>query len=253
MTARETVRLPLHPSGHLHGSVALTGESNAVLFVHGFGSNHKGEKVESVRAACSRRDWSFASFDFRGHGESSGTLLDLRGSGLQADLESVRLYLAERGVRRLFLVGSSMGGWASSWFSQSHPEAVPAVVLIAPAFRFLQRRWEEADESTRQTWEQTGRIRLRNKWLDVELGHGLVAERADFDPETLAASWRTPALIFHGMQDESVPWRDTLDLVERAGCHHIELRLLGNGDHRLLEYKEEMAEEVCRFFARWWK
>ena len=143
----------------------------------------RAKKVEAVRAARSRRGWGFAAFDFRGHGESSGTLLDLRGSGLQADLESVRLYLAERGVQQLFLVGSSMGGWASSWFAQSHPESVLAMVLIAPAFRFLQRRWEEADESTRQTWQQTGRIRVRTEWLDVEPDRVPVAESAaNFDP-----------------------------------------------------------------------
>ena len=59
------------------------------------------------------------------------------GSGLQSDLEAIRRCLAERGVERLFLVGSSMGGWASSWYACTHPGKAPAVVLIAPAFRFL--------------------------------------------------------------------------------------------------------------------
>ena len=87
----------------------------------------------------------------------------------------------------------------------------------------------------------------------MELGYGLMAERDEFAAEDLADRWRTPALIFHGMRDETVPWQDTLALVERTRYPHVELRLLADGDHRLQTYAEEMAEEACRFFARWWE
>jgi pimeloyl-ACP methyl ester carboxylesterase len=249
----ETVHLPLSPAGRLCGTVSLTGSVSVVVYVHGFGSDHRGAKAEALRAACSRRDWSFAAFDFRGHGDSSGALLQLRGSGLQEDLRAIQDWLSERGVRWLFLVGSSMGGWASAWFALAHPHEVPAVVLMAPAFRFLQRRWEELDESDQLAWQQTGRRRFLNEWVNVELGFDLVAERDRFDPETLAKEWRTPGLIFHGLRDETVPWRDALALVEQTRFPDLELRLLGGGDHRLQGRAKEMAEEACRFFARWWE
>jgi pimeloyl-ACP methyl ester carboxylesterase len=253
MVRTTTVTLPVETGGHLEGSVALAGGPDAVLYVHGFGSDRWGVKAQALRVACARRGWNFAAFDFRCHGGSSGAMVELRGSGLQADLEAIRLYLARQGARRLFLAGSSMGGWASAWYALAHPDEVPALVLMAPAFRFLQRRWDDLDEAARRAWQESGRLRLRNQWIDVEVGHGLVAERADFDPERLAERWRTPALIFHGMRDETVPWQDTLALVERAGYPHIEVRLLRDGDHRLLAYAEEMAEEGCRFFGRWWR
>ena len=41
-----------------------------------------GEKTQAVEAACAARGWAFAAFDFRGHGTSAGTMLDLRPSGL---------------------------------------------------------------------------------------------------------------------------------------------------------------------------
>jgi hypothetical protein len=53
------------------------------------------------------------------------------------------------------------------------------------------------------------------------------------------------------MRDEVVPWQDTLALVERMTFSGIQLRLLGDGDHRLESYRYEMAQEACRFFARW--
>jgi hypothetical protein len=52
------------------------------------------------------------------------------------------------------------------------------------------------------------------------------------------------------MKDDVVPYMDSLAFVERAAHPHLELRLFKGGDHRLLAYKEEMAEAACEFFAR---
>jgi pimeloyl-ACP methyl ester carboxylesterase len=250
MPPADAVQVPLPAGGHLQMTLDLPGGPAAVVFVHGFGSDRRGEKARAVRTECARRRWNFAAFDFRGHGESSGTMPELRGSGLQADLEAVRLHLLGRGVGRLFLVGSSMGGWAASWYALAHPQSVAALALIAPAFRFLHTRWEGVDARAQDDWRQTGRLRFTNPWLDVELGYGLVGERDQFDPDALADRWQTPALIFHGVRDEVVPWRHTTDLVERTAFAAIEVRLLADGDHRLSAHAGQIAAEACRFFER---
>jgi alpha-beta hydrolase superfamily lysophospholipase len=251
---RQSVRLPLPAGGELAGSLSWQGEPGpaAVVYVHGFGSTHAGEKAAALEAACARRGWTFAAFDFRGHGGSPGSLLELRGSTLQEDLEQARGYLAQGGVRTLFLAGSSMGGWASAWFALRNKPEVPALVGVAPAFGFLERRWESLAEPQRDEWRRTGRLRVRNEWLDVEVGYGLMEERDNFSFENLVAGWSTPLLVFHGMRDEVAPYLDSLELARRASFPAIELRLYKDGDHRLLAYKDEMAEEACRFFARWW-
>jgi pimeloyl-ACP methyl ester carboxylesterase len=250
-SAPSSVILPLADGGHLAGTVHLTGTPGCVLYVHGFGSHRQGAKTTAVQAACARRGWSCAAFDFRSHGESSGTMRQLRLSGLQSDLEAISAYLAGQGIRRLFLVGSSMGGLASAWFALTHPDIVPAMTLLAPAFRFLEHRWNDLSEQDRRLWLEQGVHRFRNQWLDVELEIGLINERDRYEVDELIQRWQTPALIFHGLKDESVPWQDTLDVVQRTSFTGIQLRLLGDGDHRLLAYRDEMAEEACRFFARW--
>jgi pimeloyl-ACP methyl ester carboxylesterase len=250
----EALRLPLPAGGQLVGALSYSGAPGAaaVVYVHGFGSTHSGEKAEALAVACARRGWTYAAIDFRGHGLSAGTMLDLQGSALQEDLGMLRDHLVELGVRRLFLVGSSMGGWASAWVAVRHREAVPACVVLAPAFRFLESRWEALDEEGRAQWERTGRLRVRNQWVDLELGFGLMAERDRFAFERLTAEWGTPLLIFHGMRDEAVPYADSLEFARRAAFPGIELRLYKSGDHRLLAYKDEMAEGACAFFARHW-
>jgi pimeloyl-ACP methyl ester carboxylesterase len=248
----DSVRLPLPGAGAIQVYVSYPDEPGdaAVVYVHGFGSTRTGVKAEALEAACARRGWTYASFDFRGHGQSTGTLLELRGSGLLKDLAALRDYLSERGVQRLCPVGSSMGGWTAAWFTLRHSDRVPGCVLIAPAFDFIHSRLTPLSEEERQRWQQTGRLRVRSEWVDAELGYGLVEEKEEFAVDRLAAGLTRPVLIFHGMRDDVVPYTGSLGLAEKATQTDVEVRLYKNGDHRLLAYKDEMAEAACAFFAR---
>jgi pimeloyl-ACP methyl ester carboxylesterase len=248
----QTVRLDLPDGGALHLYLSQPARPCdwAVVYAHGLGSRRTGEKALALEAACARREWVFASFDFRGHGESSGSLLELRSSGLLDDLATVRGHLAELGIRRLCLVGSSMGGWAAAWFAVRHPDAVPACVLVAPAFDFPRGRWARLSDGERLQWQQTGRLRVRSEWIDTEIGYSLVEEVDQFPVEVLADRLSCPLLIFHGMQDEQVPFSHSVALAEQAASPKIELRVYKDGDHRLLPYKDEMAEAACVHFAR---
>jgi uncharacterized protein len=248
----ETIRLPMIQGGALQVYVSFERDDKdfAVLYVHGFGSTRSGQKADALEAACARRGWTFASFDFRGHGLSSGTLLELRGSGLLEDLEAVRDYLVSRGIPRICPVGSSMGGWAVAWFALSHAQSVPACVLIAPALDFLQSRWALLTQEQKELWRQTGKLKVKNQWVDIELGYGLAEEREAYPAERLAAELARPTLIFHGLRDEVVDVARTLNFAQNVAYPNVELRLFPHGDHRLLSFAREMAEESCRFFAR---
>ena len=251
--ANSVVRISLPAGGELVGDVAIapTGSNFAIVWVHGFGSHRGGEKAAAVAAACARRGWGFAAFDFRGHGQSSGTLLELRASRLLDDLEAVRSYLAKQGIRRLGLFGSSMGGWATCWYAlRAGKEAAPACVLLAPAFRFMQARWEQLSLEEREQWKQTGRLAVKNEWVQGELGYGLAEERTQFPLGELASRWDRPLLIFHGLRDTLVTYSTSVAFTELTACPTVELRLIKDGDHRLTAFKAEIADEACRFFAK---
>lgn len=248
----ESVRLPL-PNGDVlcvHISAAEPETDWAVVYVHGLASNRIGEKSRALETACAGRDWTFVAFDFRGHGESSGSLLELRASALLEDLDALSDYLAGRGLNRLCLVGASMGGWAAAWFAVRHPNVVPACVLIAPAFDFPGTHWTRLTATEQQHWRETGRRRVQNEWIDTELGFCLVEEVGHYPAEHLCADWSRPLLIFHGMLDEVVPFGNTIALVESMAYPDVELRLFRGGEHRLNQFKEEIGEASCAFFAR---
>ena len=247
----DTVHVPLPGRGNLRVYVSFDRERTdwAVLYVHGFGSTMSGKKSEAVERSCAKRGWTYASFDFRGHGQSTGTLLELSGSRLLEDLETVRNHLVERGIPKLCLVGSSMGGWASAWFTHQHPRSIIACVLIAPAFDFLRSRWEALSDDERERWRQTGRHRIHNQWVDAEVGFGMVEEIDLFPVDRLASGLARPMLIFHGLRDDVVPFGGSVAMLQQAAYPDMELRIYRDGDHRLLDYMDVIAESACEFFA----
>jgi len=218
-----------------------------VVFAHGFGSVRAGEKSVALEAECARRGWAFAACDFRGHGESDGTMLELRGRRLIEDLDTITREAANRAGSPLFLFGSSMGGWASAWFAVKHPGRVAACAFVAPAFRFLE--WKKLRAVGRGEWRRTGRLRVRNEFVDVEIDYALTADANDYLFETLAAEFRAPAIIFHGMADEIAPYSLSVEFAARCAVGDIELVLFKSGDHRLNREREKLAFAACEFFT----
>jgi pimeloyl-ACP methyl ester carboxylesterase len=250
---RERVRIDLANGEYLHGDFSYQDISRApaVVYVHGFTSRRRGEKSTALEACCACRGWTYVAFDFRGHGDSSGTLRHLRASGLQSDLDAVADYLAAREITRLHLVGSSMGGWASAWFAVRHRELVRACMFIAPALEFLRGFWNLLPPQQQQAWQRTGRYPARNlaRGTEEELDYAMYEEAEAFSLPALTERWSTPALIYHGMQDDVISYRTSLEFVSSCPFPLMELRLLKDGDHRLHRYAEPMAEAACSFFA----
>ena len=219
----------------------------AVIFAHGFGSVRGGEKAQALADECVRRGWTFAACDFRGHGESDGTMPELRGSRVLEDLEAVAAEVSDYADGPVCLVGSSMGGWAAAWLAALQPQLVTACMLVAPAFHFLE--FNRLSAAERAAWQQTGRHRVRNEFVDVEISYALTEEAAAFKFETLTRSFRTPTLIWHGMKDESVPYQTSLEFAARCAASDVQLLLLKDGDHRLNRAKAQLSSAACDFFA----
>jgi len=108
----------------------LEGGSGAetLVLVHGFG----GDKDNFTRIAA----WLTPHYrviipDLPGFGEARRDARDRHDMATQ--VENLRRFLAELGVRRFHLGGNSMGGFIASEFAARHPAQVASLWLLDPA------------------------------------------------------------------------------------------------------------------------
>jgi 3-oxoadipate enol-lactonase len=105
----------------------LTVSPWAVL-LHGLSATRRN--VVQGSRALAKRGYRLISYDARGHGSSSPAPV-YEYPDLVADLAAVINHLE---LERAALVGSSMGAATAMAFALEHPERVPALVQITPAY-----------------------------------------------------------------------------------------------------------------------
>jgi pimeloyl-ACP methyl ester carboxylesterase len=156
------------------GSVTLAGESAGdgppIVLLHGLSATRRN--VVQGSRHLPRRGYRLIAYDARGHG-ASDPAPRYEYSDLAADLGAV---LAHFDLERAALVGSSMGATTAMAFALAHPERVPALVQITPAYT--------GDARGGVTWEL----------MAAELGRGdLDAFARLAQPDGVPERWREVA------------------------------------------------------------
>lgn len=238
-----------HLSLHLDEPRDSDGPSTpfCVLYMHGFASSQAGEKVEFFRQHFLERGLAFCSFDFQGHGESGGAMLDLTLSRNVEDIRLAHRFLTTRGYPQVLLFGSSMGGGSALWYAALHPEDVVATISIAPALDMGRTLLDGIGPRAAERWKRKGRLEIPHALGLVELGWGLIEDVEAFPIARLAELYAAPALIFQGKNDQSVGWRGALDLTVTCAYEGIELHLMADGDHRLIDRLDHLWRLTASF------
>ena len=147
------------------------GDGPPIVLVHGLSATRRNV-VQGSRALL-KRGYRLIAYDARGHGASSpGPSYEY--PELVADLEAV---LAQLGLERAALVGSSMGAATTMAFALEHPERVPALVQVTPAYTGYARTGDVDGDS----WERMA--------AGLESG-GVDAFVEVAQPEGLPEKWR---------------------------------------------------------------
>lgn len=210
------------------------GRQPGVMFCTGFRSDMSGGKAISLGAHCRDQGQQFTRFDYRGHGRSGGEFGDSTIGDWLQDTISILDSITE-GPQ--ILVGSSMGGWISLLAARMRPERVAAIVGIAPAVDMTRRTTvnltddAKRDLAKRGVWMRPSEYEpdgypITQKLLDEGVNHLLLPGPIPFDG---------PVRILHGIRDDAVPWRLSLEISEALTSTDVEITFVKDGDHRLSE------------------
>lgn len=215
----------------------MTSPPPRFLYLHGFGSTANSKKGVATTEHFATRGVTIERLDLR--------VPSFERLRLSAMIETT--IAAIGGDRdRAVLLGSSLGALTAARVAERDAR-VSGLVLLAPAFRLLDR-WREQLGDAWSTWERTG-------WRDVhDYATGQLA-RIDFgfarDVAAVDVGFpdvRVPTVIVHGTRDEAVPVEHSRAFA--AGRRHV--RLVEVDDlHELVGSLPRILAEMDAFLAPW--
>jgi len=220
------------------------------VFLHGFGSNQSGEKAAALRGPLLERGVAYATYDSRGTGDRPEDFLDLTPTHLVEDCVAVVRALLPR-FGRAVLVGSSLGAFAAAWTAALHPRLVAGLVLVAPAFRFLDRHVTSLPRREVERWRRLGFREMKGPHFDARLSFDLYRDARNYRHSDLLARSTAPSLVLHGFRDDLVPISESLEFLEGCRSSEVDLVVFKSGDHRLTSRKDDvaaLAAEAARRF-----
>lgn len=224
------------------------GRPGVVIF-HGF----TGTKVEAHRIFVKMAE-RLASmgivalrFDFRGSGDSEGNFEDMTFGGEVSDaLVSLDYILEKEGVdpERLGVLGLSMGGAVAACVTgrsgKVRSTALWSAVGDLNLFHYIAAELRE-ELGDIQYYDRRGNL----------VGRAFIEQLVGYEPYKEVADGKTPVLVVHGDQDETVPVDHAYKFqasLQAAGNPH-RLHIIEGADHTYNSHPWET--EVIDVTARW--
>ncbi|TCQ81835.1 pimeloyl-ACP methyl ester carboxylesterase [Ochrobactrum sp. BH3] len=207
-----------------------------VVWLGGYRSDMLGTKAVILDEWAEQTGHSALRLDYSGHGESGG---DFNQGTISRWLDESLAVYAKYTQGPQILVGSSMGGWIALRMAQELKKAgkSPAgIVLIAPAPDFTAELVEPSlTEAQKRDLIENGYFEEPSEYSPnpyiytralIEDGHHNLVLKGIIETGC-------PVHILQGMQDEAVPYKHALKLMEHLPVDDVTLTLVRDGDHRL--------------------
>ncbi|MGK3990631.1 YqiA/YcfP family alpha/beta fold hydrolase [Sorangium sp. So ce136] len=207
------------------------------LYLHGFASGPSSTKGVQIAAHFGRRGVAVERLNLR--------VPSLERLRLSAMIEAVKQAIGGESDRAV-VMGSSLGGLTACRVA-AEDARVCALVLLAPAFRIMERWRQRLGEEGFRGWEERG-------WLEVDdyaekrrarVDFGFAADAAEVDDRS--GGWpdvRVPTLIVHGRHDEVVDIE--LSRAFAAAKRHVRLVEVDDG-HELVASIPRILREADDF------
>jgi len=213
--------------------------SPTVIYVPGFMSGKDGDKARHMRQYCYDNNIQYIRYDPTCIGESKGDWEQLNFQDWIKNAEEVinKVGSSENNI----VIGSSMGGWISLWLASKSQirEKIGGLILIAPGLNFLRPQFESIYKklpSEVQSQLDNGKV----YYMDWD-GYEKLAIRKAFAENSEQFEIRgeidvkCPVRILHGVQDQSVPYQNSFELMTQLQGNDVELVFRKEEVHRFMQ------------------
>ena len=168
-----------------------------VVYLHGFASSPQSSKAQFFGQKFRHAGIPFAAPEL-----DQGKFKELTIRGQLAVIEDA--VSRGQGTGETVLMGSSLGGYLAALFAATHPTAVERLILLAPAFHFLERWKARLPPHELALWKAQGWAPIYHYGTQTErrLGYQFLEDGAKYPA---VPDFHQPALLLHGTEDAVVP------------------------------------------------
>lgn len=238
----------LYPSGDrlmLSGIYNLPAKSKSfVLMAHGINMDKNEWNNLHFRISQDLNDQSIGTFrfDYRGHGESQGTIRDMTIMGEFLDVKSSMDQIAKKWKKKVSILASSFGAGSSILYTVLNPEKVNSLILLNPVIDYNATFLNPIVEWGKDTFNKKGYKHLEeNGYILLDgkdaLDAKLIAEFQVIKPYEFLKNIKCPVLTIHGDKDSMVPY----EISKKYGCPNKNSKFITikNAEHGFVDWDDD--------------
>lgn len=215
-----------------------------VILMHGIFSSKDYPPIPNIAKALAKEGIASIRFDFNGHGNSEGQMIDMTIAGELADARAIWDYASSLPyVTGISLLGHSQGGVIASMTAgdvEVHPEAL---VLLAPGAVI-----KEACQGGRffgNTFDPQDPPEYIKCFHHYKLGRNYMLQTQQLDIYGVSEAYQGPVCIVHGSEDGIVPlWcSEKYDAIYSGSSMHI----VEGENHLIIKKRKEVIGIILDF------
>lgn len=190
--------------------------STCIILCHGITvDKDEGGIFTHLADKLAKNGFNVFRFDFRGHGESEGSSIDMTISGETRDMETAVKFLKDRGFKTFGIVAASFGAGAVSFYVSKNQNLIKALCLWNPSIDYGSKINAETQWG-RKYWGKPALERVKKFGFTeigsrkFKIGKNLIYEVWKLKPWKKLLKVSIPVLFVHGDKDTYVPYQDSV-------------------------------------------
>ena len=208
-----------------------------IVFLHGFMSDIEGKKPQTFLNFAKKNKLGFLTFEYSGHGKSSGKFTKSNVSLWTNDAKIVIKKIVKK--NDFILIGSSMGSWISLNLFKFFKKQIKGFIGIGSAPEFLTRlMWNKFAKKTKSEIIQKGIATIKNGDYEYPITHQLIKDGRKNKILTRKINAKINVSMIHGKKDEVVPVNFSKLVLSLFNNAKKKLIIVKNGNHSLSNPKQ---------------
>jgi len=215
-----------------------------IIFFHGFMSDITGKKPLTFQKFCKKKKIGFLTFEYSGHGKSSGKFTEGNISRWSKDAKLL-IKAKINSNKKLIFIGSSMGSWIALNLFPVFKKQIKGFIGISSAPEFLDKlMWKQFTKKIKKIIMTNKIYYFKEGEWTYPITKQLIMNGRKNKVLNKKINLDIPITLFHGLKDEIVPLIFSKKIFKIFPKAKKKLIKISNGDHSLS--KKNDLKKICK-------